>query len=843
MRDELKTFQESIGRAELPNTFDELFSPLCDDKSERLHVQETYILDYKESVPLKFTDSYGASIIRLSLAFYNTHGVIVIFGVKDSELTVSGIEHEFNIEGLNRALTDFSDIHVECLYKSYSINLKESPKKISALLIPRRKFVIPAKLIPKIGPYEAGKLWIRDRHEVVEVEARHLPILFSDRATPPSDSQASIRFPVHRSFPSSPATVKKFVNRGNLLHSLWAWFSLGDQPRLYLHGPGGSGKSTLAFEFARSVAESASSIVTNDGANLDYVVFISGKETELNTATARQQKFPIRQFTSSQEQYAQILFHSGMISIIDSESMNLDKLNDLLNDLFSNLSGLIVLDDIDALSRRSVDTGEELLFMKAVLANKRTRILYTIRFSPAHALNSALPVPGLDPTSEFFRFMEVCSAQFGVPQPPAELVHQIQSSTNCLPLLIETVVELKKHSSSYIEALRLFNDRDGDNARRYLYQREYDRLDDNGKSRQILARLHLIEEPIGFTSLVDLFQFSRELVRDAISECSGVFLSTFEESDGQTLYQLTPPSIPFIRSVSEQLYYYENLKARVRHFRFAGTHSTDREAAVIVSMKVLIRQKKFGEIVNLTNEIPARDPILLNPKIQSLLGQAHSELGFDFRERARECFKHAKGLGYKDGLMMRRWFHMEQNSSYGQLEAERICNVMISDMTVQPRLRSEFWSNFASCNYNKSISTSGVNRDKILDFLRKSIVCYLYAIWIGRISEQFDVDLTLSWMERPLQRLVSAMGSDVEHYFLLLESIGEIDHDVDKDAAETILRHLTKSPAPAEERIRKEVKGLCARSSARLRRSIKQRKDAPGINLLIDALETIGSKL
>ena len=29
----------------------------------------------------------------------------------------------------------------------------------------------------------------------------------------------------------------------------------GDQPRMYLDGPGGSGKTTLAFEFARLITE------------------------------------------------------------------------------------------------------------------------------------------------------------------------------------------------------------------------------------------------------------------------------------------------------------------------------------------------------------------------------------------------------------------------------------------------------------------------------------------------------------------------------------------------------------------------------------------------------------
>jgi hypothetical protein len=49
----------------------------------------------------------------------------------------------------------------------------------------------------------------------------------------------------------------------------------------------------------------------------------------------------------------------------------------------------------------------------------------------------------------------------------------------------------------------------------------------------------------------------------------------------------------------------------------------------------------------------------------TLLGQAYSALGGNYREKARESFKHAAGLGFYDVFMMRRWFHMEFTSGFG----------------------------------------------------------------------------------------------------------------------------------------------------------------------------------
>jgi AAA ATPase domain len=843
IRDELKTIHAAIESKQLPASFDELFSPLWDDEAKRFHVQETYILDYKETIPERFNDGYGAGIVRLALAFHNSFGGIIVFGVKDRALTIEGVTKPFDVESFNRMLTDFGGVNIECISKLYTIKLETGEKTIVGLLVPRRGVTQPARLTKQLTTYSPGRLWVRDRHEVVEAGVRHLATLFSDRTALPSDTESESKFPVHRSFPPSPATVKEFVNRGDLLANLWAWFVLGDQPRLYLHGPGGSGKSTLAFEFARLLAEHGHTVRAKNGDRLDYVIYISGKETELNPLTGNQQTFALRQFGDAQEQFAQILYHSGSLKQSDLENATPELIDGLLKELFSSFSGLIVLDDIDALSRRGLDTGEESLFMKAILASKRTRILYTLRFPPAHALNSALAVPGLEPSSEFFEFLEVCCKQFDVSSPPTHKIPKLQEITNRLPLLVETIVGLRRYCGNYDDALHLFHERGGDEARRYLYQREYDRLDNTGKSRQVLAGLLLLREPISFSAFAGLFQFSREQVREALSECSSVFLSTFEGADGDTMYQLTPPCVPFIRLVSEELTYFNELATRVKHFKSEGMRSTPEEAAVIVSMEALIRRKSFQEIVNIGENFPRHAAVLVNPKVRSLLGQAYSELGPNFREKARECFKHAEGLGHRDVFMMRRWFNMELYSGYGLSEAERICQNMIGDEKVGPRTQSEFWSKLGACYLARANGVIGVNRDKGLEHLRNSIVCYLEGLWVGTKVKDFDLSDNLIWLEKPLHRLIVAMRSDIEEFFKLLEALADRKHDVVEEGISLVLEYLTRSPVPADLKLRQKLKGLCARTVARIVRTTRSPSSYPGLSMIVDALERIREEL
>jgi ribosomal protein S8 len=839
VRDELQQIEAAIRAKELPASFDQLFGKSWDESTGRFNVQETYVLDFKEHIPEDFTSSYGAGIVRLALAFYNSYGGIIVFGVRDRELSVVGVNRIFDIEKLNRLLTDVSGINVELLIRSYQVPLNDV-KTIVALLIPKRRMVRPVKLIRDFAYYKKETLWVRDRHEALEAGPRFLPILYSERLNVP-DSPAGddgAVFPVHRSLPPSPATLKDFINRGTMMELLWDWFVFGDQPRFYLHGPGGSGKSTLAFEFAKTLAEYGHSVRAGNGDRLDYVIYLSGKETEFNPQTGQQQGFALRQFSNACEQCAQILFHSGFINA--TELVKNDKeLNDLLAELFANFSGLIVVDDIDALSRRKVDTGEESLFIKAVQAPKRTRILYTLRFAPAHAVASAKHVPGLEASIELPNFVNACCKQFNVAFPTGEELIDLRRLTDSLPLLVETIILLRRSSGSYKEALRTFTDKGGGEARRYLYQREYDGLHQQGKARQLLAALFLLSEPTSVPTLRGLFQFSPEHVTDAISESSSVFLSAQENDAGETLYQLTPPCVPFVETVSRSLPYFGALERRVEHFKTLGAQVSAREAILITSMERLIRQRSFERISGMYEMIPPLDLARENPKIRSLVGQAFAQMDGKYRETARECFKHAEGLGFRDVYMMRSWFYLEFTSGYGLAEAERICEAVIHDPKYGQKIKSEFWSKFGNCMFTRAGGVLGANREKGIEFLRRSIIAYLEAIWVGKNLKDMDIADTFSWLDKPLQLFTLVLRGDIEQFCALFEALADTRHDVDVDATEKILDYLDKFPAPSEASAKARFRGLCMRSVGKVYRVMRPVSNYPGFSKIVEALQTL----
>lgn len=72
----------AIESKQIPSSFADLFGPIWDQSSSRFNTQESYTLDFKETIPLNFSDEYGIGIVRLALALHNSYGGVIVFGVR-----------------------------------------------------------------------------------------------------------------------------------------------------------------------------------------------------------------------------------------------------------------------------------------------------------------------------------------------------------------------------------------------------------------------------------------------------------------------------------------------------------------------------------------------------------------------------------------------------------------------------------------------------------------------------------------------------------------------------------------------------------------------------------------
>lgn len=828
----------AIGSRTLPPTLSDLFGDLYDQSNSRFLMQETTIIDFKESIPESFTDSYGVGIVRLALAFHNTYGGVIVFGVVDRTFSTVPTSEIFNIEAFNRMLSDVTGAQIECVLRRYPVNPEDAELPVQVVLVPPRVQGKPVKLTRDLGKYSSGTLWLRDRHEVLEAESRHLPLLYGDRSE--FFSKATGRNSrIHKSLPPSPATMEEFIGRFHLMDGLWEWFTSSSQPRLYLHGPGGSGKSTLAYQFATSILDAPVTVKIGADLPVDYVIFLSSKETAFNPLTLADSPYLMRDFSTPDEQFGQIVYNSGFISEADVGKITRDQVDICLDELFLNFTGLIVIDDIDALSRKGYDTGEEALFLRAAQSGGRVKILYTLRYAPPYAISTSKEVPSLQFESEYFSFLQSCCAQFELQQPSADLAIKIFEQSAGLPLLIETIVGLRRTCSNYQEALTSYQSREGDAARRYLYQREYDRLEVRGKAKHVLAALALIDSAVTFTTIANVTSLSEAQVRDAITETRAIFLKSSQAEGGETLYDIATPAFNFIANTSKALPFYPALEKAVRHFKQQSVRTTPHEAGIIFNFTRLAREGDFPRIAEEGALIPPHDSIWGNPKFLGLLGQGYASLGGAKAEDARECFRRAFALHNRDIFMLRAWYRLEFLASHTIQDAEKLCVKLLDEDQLPPRYKSEFYSKLGQVLEALARPHVYTNPERAVDFLKRSVGAYFEGIWLSRNIGGMDVNLQMEWLNQAMRKFFAVLRNDLSPIFDVLESLVDTGHDVEISAASTIIDPLKQLAVVIKQPEAARMAGLARRSLSRISRSKKSLINQSGFAYVLSELQEI----
>ncbi|TNC74576.1 RNA-binding domain-containing protein [Rubellimicrobium roseum] len=822
MKEQLSGVLRAIHAKELPVSFDELFADCYDYEEHRFTTQETSVLDYKEHLPYN-DPNYVYGLLKLIVAFHNTYGGLIIFGVRDSDLKAVGVKESLDIEKFNALLTDFFGVSEELLRNDYPVGPPEEGRKIVVLLIPKRTKKSPARLLRDVASLKKGSIFLRDRHQAIRADERHLPLLFSSR-TAFEDPTPTGPVAIHVSMPPSPATMQQFISRSDLSLKLWEWFTFGKNPRQYLSGAGGSGKSTLAHEFAAILAVTAEDLVLTNGGTLDYIVYVSAKETEFNVTTATEQPFVLRQFSSAEELFTQILVHSGLHTTSAVNGMTTEEKLDALEETFDSFNGFIVIDDIDTLSRAGIDTGEEELFYLSSKSKKITKILYTLRNDASFARNASISVPGLELDKEFPQFVDACCAMFQVPPPEAEYEKEIIKESSALPLLVETIIGLRKSSSNYAQALRDFKDRGGEAARKYLYQREYDKLKSGGKSRQVLAALVEYGGSLDFDALSTVVSATPEQTREAITDTVSVFLKVRNVEGVGTLYELSQSAIPFIRTASQGLAYYGAVKRAVEQYRTSTAKSTPAEAVTIIKMEELVKSRRYDDVVVIARGIGSADPLQVNPRFMAALGRAYVQATIPDYTAARDLFQKAMNFGHSDIFMMRAWYHAERNTGYRFREAADVCQLVISGAKFSNRHKSEFYSKLGDCLSSIAKGSLGESPESRVRILGQAVIAYVRAMHSIDDGEGLDRSKTVEWLQRATSSLFQTCRADFSGFFDLLAEAARDGVDLSKDASQVIAAPLYQLAKSGDLGLLKQAQGRLKGVIALLRRVSRQKQ-------------------
>jgi len=647
--------------------------------------------DFKETWPFSMSDDYFGGIVRLISAFANSSGGMIVFGVHDVKRTGGHNKVIINFDKFLSAVKDGLGAAPSISLRSY---FHERAGDVDVLLIKSRdQGVAPYRFQKQIGKYQPGIIWARVGHEVRMVEPQQYPLVFCRSRTDEAGGSA----PLDGSIPPSPATLKgRFVGRTEVLDRLFHWFEGSDEPRVYLYGKGGSGKTTIAYEFARLLRDHGSSLRMHEGEKPDTVIFVSAKEKSLAVADGRIVDADNPDFSNEIELLRSILYYGGW-SRDDQylRSASLETLRKDVKDYFDINSALIVIDDIDTLTTKGIESGSDFLYKTLCRSSRRSKIVYTLRNVPSLSLLNAIEVPGLG-DADYAKFVEECSMHFNVPSPSAEFRNRrLSQLSERRPLIIEIIVALRRTAGNYDQAVKLFEQQAGDAIRDYVFLREWDALTSNAP-RLLLAALSELGEPTSFRDLQSVLQHEPSAISDAIGAVREMFL-TIDEAGSEAMYSLQPLTKAFVSSKRAQLVGHSALHSRVNAFRRHVAVSNPRVAGIVTQIERLLpprggaqRPEKVIDAIRIVSDRNLPPFVTEDPLFRTLLGYVHSCRSEPNFGSMREAFEYSISLKFEpDFKYLRSWFNAERNSGIHDGWCLRIADLVLDGKRYSEREKIE----------------------------------------------------------------------------------------------------------------------------------------------------------
>jgi len=675
---------------------------LCDENG-LFQIQESTYFDYKDQFPFSLSDEYAHGIIRLICAFHNTFGGIIIFGVHDTKRTSGHNKVKVNVERINTVIRDTVTSGIECVHHKYNNDNID----VDLLFVPKRKVQkTPVRLKRQLGKYPTGTLWFRRGHEVLRATSEDTAFLFGPR----TDNQSGNphKESTESRLPNNPSTIKRFVGRVSILCDLFDWLLTDDEPRKFLWGRGGSGKSTVAYEFARLIKENSDSIAIEGTHAIDFIIYLSAKEQALDPITAKVGGFSGNDFSTFR----------GLLEALITLSPGTD--NDLAKFSYKELEKtvksfielntlVIVIDDIDTLTTKGEDGGLDFLYRAVVRSNSGSRLLYTQRNAPTASLSNAIEVPGLEIDFEYKDFVKLCCEQFRQPLPSSEFMNgDLYQQSEGIPLIVETIVGLRRTTGSYERALEKFLSQDGSSAREYLFKREYDRLEKDNRARHLLAALACFNKGASNQDLQTVLRYDIGQIEDAIGETYEMFLTVQNTSSDETLYSLNDVTRSFVLEQSKNLQFFPNIKEKVAAL-LRGVHPQVRKIARLeFEVSRLVNTNQAQEALTLLQK--EHDPrITEHPMFRMLRGRAYAYSSPPRYADAREDFRYCISVGFDDANMMREWANMERDSGIGATYLTEICDSVLNNPRFSSGVKAEFMARKASNIYYMAIGEAQVN--------------------------------------------------------------------------------------------------------------------------------------
>lgn len=627
--------------------------------NNEIPLNECEVLDFKQQLPS--SDLEYAKTIRDLIAFYNSYGGFLVFGIaettKDRSFNIVGLsETKINIAKLRDMIHNYLGTNLRTTVKS----IRASNSNLEVVWIEKRLGRdAPLKFIKNGPEYKPGKpcfkrseiVFRRLENNAIAITPEDYAFLYSKRRPPSielSIEEGDTGDQLEHNLPDRALVCQQFVGRHEDLSVLWAWLSDDFSRVRLIAGEGGLGKTSLAYRFAEDVA-------SRKIKPFEQIIWITAKKRQFIPAEDTYRENAWTDFHDADSLFCAIAAAHGCIKN-DFENLSSRELMQLAVESCATWPSLIVVDDVDSLSTEDQKRALEL----GMRTPSNTKMLLTSRVNFSYSPDNVLKLNGLS-EEEFVKYVQVVRDRYKLPNIKDPKLRQLRDVTGGSPLFTDSLLRLERGGLLLEQAIARWKNEKGLEVRKAALQREVEQL-----SKQAKRALYVISNArsASFVELLQILQYTEQTLGDALQELAGLFLVSSPSIGREARYTVEPNTGLLVLELGQTL--------GIDHTALISALSRSRTDAVGISrekrsnlvgqaINEAIAFMRNGDIASGLNTVISASKKLKKPNADLLLaiGRFSLQLSPPDRERASKAFSQSYELGQRKKLLFDLWFETE----------------------------------------------------------------------------------------------------------------------------------------------------------------------------------------
>lgn len=599
---------------------------------------ECELWDYKENCPdyrkLKGDDQVKkdfkieeAELIKDCVAFFNAYGGYILFGFSDKGRNATNFEGNFDTDEFKKQIEKYTSGTINVVFREFTL---EGGHRCALLLIPKRSYdVLPVQFRRPAPTGGNGRQAFSKDSFYLRREAASRPITKDDDLPFLCVSgRREIAFTIGTQFSESlsnnlpardPGLIELISRRGYLIE-LEKWFLDRHLGIKLLTGLGGYGKTAIARSFAEV-------LVYNRPQQYEALIWLSAKTQFFVSIQGTARSNARVDFSDSVSFFSSALMQLGYLSAEVEAKYKEELINDFI-DLIKDLPVVVVVDDID-----SLEIGEQYTLIgdlqRVSSVNEysskiASKFLITSRLDLGASPAQVLPVAGFERGKGFEEYVRMASASLGLDEKifSDSFMKKLFGASEGAPTFINAILRLISLGDSPDEAISNWRGRDGEEVRRFAFERELGNLDT--ASSAVLYSAILLNNPT-LTSIESATGVRRAGLRDAISKLRQYHLLVQHYDEGRKVAVVNvPESLRLMADVVRRhLPHASDVERRVSQVNTElRKFSRSRNVGDVIS-EVVSRWKagQTSEALEIANEALRQDS--KNKDLLSLVGRAY----------------------------------------------------------------------------------------------------------------------------------------------------------------------------------------------------------------------------